>query len=502
MGLFLSGMVAFRYMPVAPIPRVDFPMITVSASLPGADPATIASSLATPLERRLGEIAGVSEMTSVSTLGGCSITLQFDLDRKIDAAAHDVQAAINAAANDLPVSLPNPPTYRKVNPADAPIMVLALTSDTLPQSEVFEFADEILGQKLNQIEGVSQATINGAEKFAVRVQVNLGALASAGVSLEDVRALLSQTNVNLPVGSFDNGQRSHTIVINDQMTDPAYYQQLILRQRDGTPIRLAAFGKAIEGVENNRLAGWSGTKRAVLVIIQKQAGANVIETVDRIRAELPQLERWMPAGMKMSILSDRTTTIRASVRDVEFSLLVSVALVLLVVFLFLRRFWPTFIANVTVPLTFSGTIGIMYLLHYSLDNLSLMAITISVGFVVDDAIVVIENIHRFIERGERPIQAALNGARQIGFTVVSMSISLIAAFIPLLFMGGLVGRLFHEFAVTVSLAILVSGVISLTRRRRCAPAFCARKRKLPRRVRSAVPANELTNGCWDITKQD
>ncbi len=470
MGLFLSGMVAFRYMPVAPIPRVDFPMITVSASLPGADPATIASSLATPLERRLGEIAGVSEMTSVSTLGGCSITLQFDLDRKIDAAAHDVQAAINAAANDLPVSLPNPPTYRKVNPADAPIMVLALTSDTLPQSEVFEFADEILGQKLNQIEGVSQATINGAEKFAVRVQVNLGALASAGVSLEDVRALLSQTNVNLPVGSFDNGQRSHTIVINDQMTDPAYYQQLILRQRDGTPIRLAAFGKAIEGVENNRLAGWSGTKRAVLVIIQKQAGANVIETVDRIRAELPQLERWMPAGMKMSILSDRTTTIRASVRDVEFSLLVSVALVLLVVFLFLRRFWPTFIANVTVPLTFSGTIGIMYLLHYSLDNLSLMAITISVGFVVDDAIVVIENIHRFIERGERPIQAALNGARQIGFTVVSMSISLIAAFIPLLFMGGLVGRLFHEFAVTVSLAILVSGVISLT----LTPTLCAR----------------------------
>ena len=470
LGLFLSGMLAFRFMPVAPLPRVDFPMISVSASLPGADPETVASSLATPLERHLGQIAGVNEMTSVSTLGGCSINLQFDLNRKIDAAAHDVQAAINAAATDLPINLPGPPTYRKVNPADAPIMIMALTSDRLPQSEVFEFADEILGQKLNQVEGVSQAMISGAEKSAVRVQMNPGALASANVSLEDVRSLLSQANVNLPTGSFAGAEVTHTIVINGQMMDPQLYQQLILTQRGNTPVRLDAFGKAVEGVENNRLAGWSGTNLAVLVIVFKQAGANVIDTVDRIRAALPQLERWMPVGIKLSILNDRTQTIRAAVHDVEVSLLVSIALVVMVIFLFLRRFWPTFIANITVPLALSGTVGIMYLMGYSLDNLSLMAITISVGFVVDDAIVVIENIHRYIEQGEHPMPAALNGARQIGFTVVSMSLSLMAVFIPLLFMGGLVGRLFHEFAVTVCLAIFVSGIISLT----LTPMLCSR----------------------------
>jgi hydrophobe/amphiphile efflux-1 (HAE1) family protein len=469
-GLLLSGIAAFRFMPVAAIPRVDYPVISVSASLPGADPATVASSLATPLERRLGQIAGVTEMTSVSTLGGCNISLQFELDRKIDAAAHDVQAAINASETDLPINLPNPPTYRKVNPADAPIMVLALTSKTLPQSEVFEFADEILGQKLNQVEGVSQATISGAEKSAVRVQVNPGALASADVSLEDVRSLLAQANVNLPSGSFDGALVSHTIVINGQMTEPQPYQQLILTQRGNVPVRLDAFGNAVEGVENDRLAGWSGTNRAVLVIIQKQAGANVIETVDRIRAALPQLERWMPAGIELNILSDRTLTIRASVHDVEFSLLVSIALVVMVIFLFLRRFWPTLIANITVPLALSGTVGVMYLLNYSLDNLSLMAITISVGFVVDDAIVVIENIYRYIERGEKPMPAAFNGSRQIGFTVVSMSLSLVSVFIPLIFMGGLVGRLFHEFAMTVGLAIFVSGVVSLT----LTPMLCSR----------------------------
>src|SRR5439155_1512261 len=325
LALFLSGVVAYRFMPVAAIPRVDYPVITVSASLPGADPATVASSLATPLERRLGQIAGVTEMTSVSTLGGCNVTVQFDLNRKVDDAAHDVQAAINAASTDLPINLPNPPTYRKVNPADAPIMVLALTSDTLPQSQIFEFADSILGQKLSQVDGVSQAFISGAEKSAVRVQVNPGALAAA----------------------------------------------------------------------------------------------NVIQTVDRIRGVLPQLERWMPAGAKIAVLSDRTTTIRSSVADVQISLLISIALVVMVIFLFLRRFWPTFIANVTVPLALSGTVAIMYLLRYSIDNLSLMAITISVGFVVDDAIVVIENIHRFIEQADAPMRAAFRGARQIGFTVVS-----------------------------------------------------------------------------------
>jgi len=457
-------------MPVAAIPRVDFPMITVSVSLPGADPATVASSLATPLERRLGQIAGVTEMTSVSTLGGANISLQFDLNRKVDDAAHDVQAAINAATADLPINLPNPPTYRKVNPADTPIMILALTSDTLPQTQLFEFGDSILGQKLSQVEGVSQALISGAEKSAVRVQVNPGALAAANVSLEDVRSTLSQVNVNLPLGSLESQGVTHSIVINGQLNDPAPYQQLILRQTNGTPVQLAAFGGAIEGVENNRLAGWSGTNRAVLVIVFKQAGANVIQTVDNIRATLPQLERWMPPAAHLSVLSDRTQTIRASVRDVGLSLGISIALVVMVIFLFLRRFWPTFIASVTVPLALSGTVAMMYLCDYSLDNLSLMALTISVGFVVDDAIVVIENCHRFIEAGDTPLQAALKGARQIGFTVVSMSLSLIAVFIPLLFMSGLIGRLFHEFAVTVSLAILVSGVVSLT----LTPMMCSR----------------------------
>jgi len=488
MGLLLSGVLAFRFMPVAPLPRVDFPMVSVSASLPGADPATVASSLATPLERHLGQIAGVNEMTSVSTLGGCSINLQFDLNRKIDAAAHDVQAAINAAGNDLPINLPSPPTYRKVNPADMPIMILALTSDKLPQTAVFEFADEILGQKLNQVEGVSQAIISGAEKSAVRVQMNPGALASANVNLEDVRSLLSQANVNLPLGSFDGAEVTHTIVINGQMIDPQPYQKLILTQRGNTPVRLDAFGKAVESVENTRLAGWSGTNLAVLVIIFKQADANVIDTVDRIRAALPQLERWMPTGMKLNILNDRTQTIRAAVHDVEVSLVVSIALVVMVIFLFLRRFWPTFIANITVPLALSGTVGIMYLLGYSLDNLSLMAITISVGFVVDDAIVVIENIHRFIEQGERPMPAAFSGARQIGFTVVSMSLSLIAVFIPLLFMGGLVGRLFHEFAVTVCLAIFVSGIISLT----LTPMLCSR---FLRAEADLPPPNKFSRAC-------
>ncbi len=469
-GLFLAGVVAYHFMPVAPIPRVDFPMISVFASLPGADPATVASSLAAPLERRLAQIAGVTELTSVSTLGGCSISIQFDLDRKVDGAARDVQAAINAAASDLPINLPGPPGYRKVNPADSPIMILAMRSETLPATQVFECADSIIGQRLSQVEGVSQAFISGADKTAIRVQLNPGALASTGLSLEDVRTLLSQANADLPKGSFDGEQQSHTLVSNDQLLDAKGYQDLILTQRRGVPVQLSTLGHAIESVENQRVAGWAGTNRSVLVIIFKQAGANVIETVDRIRAVLPQLEKWVPPAVKITELSDRTTTIRASVHDVQFSLLLSIALVVMVIFLFLRRFWPTFIASVTVPLALSGTFAIMYLCHYSIDNLSLMAVTISVGFVVDDAIVVIENIHRFIEMGETPMRAAFKGARQIGFTVISMSTSLIAVFIPLLFMGGLIGRLFHEFAVTVSVAILVSGVISLT----LTPMLCSR----------------------------
>ncbi len=469
-GLFLAGIVAYRFLPVAAIPRVDFPMISVSASLPGADPSTVASSLAAPLERRLSQISGVTEITSVSTLGGTSISIQFDLDRNIDGAARDVQAAITAAASELPINLPGPPTYRKVNPADAPIMIVAMTSDTLPPSQVFEYADQIIGQKLSQVAGVSQVAISGAEKSAVRVQVNPATLASTGLSLEDVRTFLGQVTVDQPKGSLDGEQTSYTLASNDQLIDAREFRPLILVQRHGVPIKLNALGKVIQSVENTRLAGWAGTKRAVLLIIFKEAGANVIDTVDRIKAQLPQLERWVPPAVKFQVLSDRTTTIRASVNDVQISLALSISLVVMVIFLFLRRFWPTFIASVTVPLALAGTFGIMYLLHYSVDNLSLMAITIAVGFVVDDAIVVIENVYRYIEQGQSSLEAALNGARQIGFTVISISTSLVAVFIPLLFMGGLIGRLFHEFAVTLSLAILVSGVVSLT----LTPMLCSR----------------------------
>ncbi|MDB6124105.1 MAG: Acriflavin resistance protein [Pedosphaera sp.] len=469
-GLFLLGIVAYKSLPVAPIPRVDFPMIQVSAGLPGADPATVASSLAAPLEKRLGQIAGVSEMTSVSTLGGASITIQFNLDRGVDSAARDVQAAINASASDLPINLPSLPTYRKVNPADAPIMILALTSATLKSTDVYESADTIIAQRLSQVEGVSQAFVSGAEKSAVRVQVNPAALASTGLSLEDVRTFLGQVNVDSPKGSIDGERTRHTIESNDQLLDAEAYQGLILTTKNKTSIKLSSLGKVFEGVENTRLAGWSGTNRAVLVIVFKQPDANVIETVDRIKAILPELQRWIPPSMKIQMVSDRTTTIRSSVKEVQFSLLLSISLVVMVIFLFLRRFWPTFIASVTVPLALAGTFGCMYLLNYSLDNLSLMAITISVGFVVDDAIVVIENVFRFIEQGDNTMHAALKGARQIGFTVVSMSLSLVAVFIPLLFMGGVIGRLFHEFAVTLSMAILVSGVISLT----LTPMLCSR----------------------------
>ncbi|MCX6897218.1 MAG: efflux RND transporter permease subunit [Verrucomicrobia bacterium] len=469
-GLFFLGMVAYRFLPVAAVPRVDIPNISVSASLPGADPTTVATSLAAPLERRLGQIAGVAELTSVSTLGGTSINIQFDLSRKVESAARDVQAAINAAANDLPINLPNPPTYRKVNPADTPIMVLAMVSDALPSVQVYEYADNIIAQRLSQVEGVSQVIVAGGEKSAVRVQMNPVALASAGLSLEDVRTLLGQVNADSPKGGLDGEHTFYTLNSNDQLKEAKGYQSLILTQKNGVPIKLSALGKAVEGTENARMAGWIGTQRAVLLIVFKQAGANVIETVDRVRAMLPQTEKWLPPSVKVLLISDRTQTIRASVNDVQFSLMLSISLVVMVIFLFLRRFWPTFIACVTVPLALTGTFACMYLLDYSVDNLSLMAVTISVGFVVDDAIVVIENVFRYIESGERTITAALKGARQIGFTVISMSTSLVAVFIPLLFMGGLIGRLLHEFAVTLSVAILVSGVISLT----LTPMMCSR----------------------------
>ncbi len=469
-GLFVLGMVAYRFLPVAAIPRVDIPNVNVSASLPGADPATVATSLIAPLERRLGQIAGVSEMTSVSTLDGGSVNVQFDLSRKVDDAARDVMAAINASANDLPINLPGPPTYRKVNPADTPIMILALVSDELPFSKVYECADNIFAQRLSQVEGVSQVLVAGGMQSAPRIQMDPMALASAGLSLEDVRTMLGQVNADSPKGGLDDGQSFYTINSNDQLKEAADYQPLILTQKKGVPIKINAMGKVVEGVINSRLAGWVGTQRAVLIIVFKQPDANVIETVDRVRSILPQTEKWLPPSVRILLVSDRTQTIRASVNDVQFSLILSISLVVMVIFLFLRRFWPTFIASVTVPLALTGTFACMYLLHYSVDNLSLMAVTISVGFVVDDAIVVIENVFRHIEAGERCMAAALQGARQIGFTVISMSTSLVAVFIPLLFMSGLIGRLLHEFAVTLSVAVLASGIISLT----LTPMMCSR----------------------------
>jgi hydrophobe/amphiphile efflux-1 (HAE1) family protein len=469
-GLFLAGIVAYHFLPVAPIPRVDFPMISVSASLPGADPATVASTVAAPLEKRLGQISGVSEITSVSTLGGAAITIQFNLDRNVDGAARDVQAAINASAGDLPINLPAPPTYRKVNPADSPVMILAMTSETLPTTQIYDYGDTIIAQRLSQVEGVSQVFISGAAKDAIRVQVDPAALASAGLSLEDVRSLLGQVNVDEPKGSVEGHGLSYTLDSNDQLLQAREYQRLVIAEKPKGPVRLSAMGRAIDGVENTLQAGWANTNQAVLVIIFKQADANVIETVDRIKKELPNVAQWLPPAIHLTSLSDRTRTIQASVKEVQFSLLLSIALVVLVIFLFLRRFWPTFIASITVPLALAATFAGMYFCHYSLDNLSLMALTISVGFVVDDAIVVIENIFRHIEHGDTAMTASLKGARQIGFTIISMTTSLVAVFIPLLFMGGLIGRLFHEFAVTLSMAVLVSGVLALT----LTPMMCSR----------------------------
>jgi len=469
-GLFMAGVVAWQFLPVAPIPRVDFPMITVSANLPGADPATVASTLAAPLERRLGQISGVSELTSVSTLGGTAISIQFNLDRSVDSAARDVQAAINAAAGDLPINLPAPPTYRKVNPADAPVMILAMTSDTLPANQIYDYGDTIIAQRLSQVEGVSQVFISGAAKDAIRVQVDPAALASANLSLEDVRAFLGQVNVDEPKGSLDDERFSYTLDSNDQLLEAKDYQNLVLAEKPKGPVKLSGVGGAIDGVENTLQAGWSGTNQAVLVIVFKQSDANVIETVQRIKKELPHLAEWVPPAIKITPISDRTRTIEASVHEVQISLFLSVALVVLVIFVFLRRFWPTFIASITVPLALTATSAGMYFCHYTIDNLSLMAITISVGFVVDDAIVVIENIYRHIEAGDTAFVASLKGAKQIGFTIISMTTSLVAVFIPLLFMGGLIGRLFHEFAVTLSIAVLASGVISLT----LTPMMCSR----------------------------
>jgi multidrug efflux pump len=469
-GLMLVGAVAYRFLPVAPLPQVDFPSINVSATYSGVDPETAATSLAAPLERRFANIAGVNEITSVSQLNGTRITLQFDLSRDINGAARDVQAAINAASSELPPGLPSPPTYRKANPNDLPVLILALTSDSVPLSVIYNQAVELLVPALSQVPGVSEVDVGGGARTAVRIQVDPAALASMGLSIDNVRAVLQSQNKDSPKGAIDGNQISFTVNANDQLFNADQYKNLIIGEKNGVPIPLSAVGRAIDATEDRLQAAWFNSKRAVVLFVRKQADANVIETVDRMKAILPQLERWLPPAIHLDIQSDRTITIRASVADVQTSLLISVGLVVVVCFVFLRRVSTTFIACVTVPLALAGTFAVMYLLKFSLDNISLMALTISVGFVVDDAIVVIENIVRHLEQGLTPLEATLAGARQIGFTVLSISISLVAVFIPLLFMGGIIGRQFHEFAVTLSVAILVSAVVSLT----LTPMLCSR----------------------------
>ncbi|WP_305806666.1 efflux RND transporter permease subunit, partial [Stenotrophomonas sp. YIM B06876] len=481
LALLLVGVATYPLLPIAPLPQVDFPTLQVSASLPGASPETMASNVAQPLERNFALIAGLAQMTSVSGIGSTQITLQFDLNRNIDGAALDVQAAINASSGQLPANLPSPPTFRKVNPADSPIMLLTVQSQTLPLTQVNDYADNILAQQISQISGVGLVSIGGAQKPAVRVQVDPGKLAALGMGLEDVRGVIATVSVNQPKGTLDGPAQSFTVYTNDQLLSAAPWNDVVLAYKNGAPVRVRDIGVAVDAAENNKVAAWayagaaaqgSGihNARAILLVIFKQPGANVIDTVDKIKAALPRLRAAIPPTVEVHTLVDRTQTIRASVHDVEFTLLLTIALVVLVIFLFLRNVAATLIPSVTVPLALLGTTAIMYLVGFSLDNLSLMALTISVGFVVDDAIVMLENIYRHIEAGMAPMEAATQGAGEIGFTIISISVSLVAVFIPLLLMGGIVGRLFREFAITVTLAIAVSVLISLT----LTPMLCSR----------------------------
>ena len=469
-GILIAGFVAYRQLPVSALPQVDYPTIQILTFYPGASPDVMASSVTSPLERQFGQIPGLNQMTSTSSFGSSIITLQFALDLNIDVAEQEVQAAINAASNLLPRDLPNPPIYSKVNPADAPILTLALTSPTLPLSAVEDLADTTLAQKISQLPGVGLVSISGGQRPAVRIQANPTALASYGLSMEDLRVSLSQANVDQAKGNFDGPRQAYTIGANDQILSSAGYRPLIIAYRNGAPVRLTDVATVLDGAENVKQAAWSGEQPAVILNIQRQPGANIIGVVDRVKKLLPQLQASLPASVQVTPLTDRTTTIRASVEDVQFTLVLTVALVVLVIFLFLRSISATVIPSVAVPLSIVGTFGVMYLLGYSLNNLSLMALTISTGFVVDDAIVMIENISRYIEMGESPLQAALKGSEQIGFTILSLTVSLIAVLIPLLFMGDIVGRLFREFAVTLAVTILVSAVVSLT----LTPMMCAK----------------------------
>ena len=468
-GVLLMGLLGYFLLPVAALPSVDFPTIQVTAEYPGASPEVMASSVTTPLERQLGQISGLALMTSISSFGNSSITLQFNLDRDIDAAAQDVQSAMNGAGGVLP-RMPNPATYSKVNPADPPILTLAITSETIPLEKVNDLADTVLAQKLSEVSGVGLVTIEGNQKPAVRVRVNPAVLAGLRLGFEDVRNALTQNNVNAPKGIFDGPRQSYSIGANDQIRSASDYAEVIVAYRNGSPVRLRDIGQVVDNVENIRLAAWVGHKPAVILDIQRQPGANIIETADRVKALLPRLRASLPSSVNVAILGDRTETIRSSVKDVQQTLLLTVALVVMVIFVFLRKFWATVIPSVALPLAVIGTFGVMKLIGFTLDNLSLMALTISTGFVVDDAIVMIENIVRFVEAGERPLQAALKGAKQIGFTVVSLSFSLVAVFIPLIFMTGIVGWLFREFAITLSIAVAVSAIVSLT----LTPMMCSR----------------------------
>jgi len=461
-GILFIGLVSYPLLPVAPLPQVDFPTIQVSASLPGGSPETMAASVAQPLERQLAQIPGISQMTSTSSLGSTSVTIQFDLNRNIDGAANDVQGAINAASGQLPKNLPTPPTYRKVNPADAPVMLLSATSDTLPLVQVSDAIDVDLGQQISQISGVAQVFIGGQQKPAIRIQIDPAKLVAKGLSLEDIRNQIALTTTDSPKGNIDGQQRAYTIYANDQLLDPEAWNNVIIAYRNGAPLRIRDIGKAVSGPEDMKQAAWADGKRGVFLVIFKQPGANVIDTVDKIKAQLPRLIAAIPPAIKIKIISDRTLTIRAAVDDVQLTLAITIMLVIMVIFIFLRSAWATIIPSVTVPLALLGACSLMWAFGYTLDNLSLMALTIAVGFVVDDAIVMLENISRYIEQGEKPMAAAFRGASEIGFTIVSISISLVAVLIPLLLMGGIIGRLFREFAVTLSMAIFVSLIVSLT----------------------------------------
>ncbi len=469
-AILLAGIVAYKQLSVSALPEVDYPTIQVVTFCPGASPDVMASAITAPLERQFGQVPGLNQMTSTSSDGSSVITLQFSLDLNIDVAEQEVQASINAAQTFLPLDLPNPPIYSKINPADTPILTLALTSKAIPLSEVEDMADTRLALKISQLAGVGLVSISGGQKPAVRIQANPTALSSYGINLEDLRTTLQQTSINQAKGNFDGPQQSYQIDANDQLLTSKDYQSVVVAYHNGAPVMLSDVARVIDDAENVKQAAWMNNVPAVIVNIQRQPGANIIQVVDHIKMLLPQLKTTLPSSIQVSILTDRTTTIRASVKDVEFSLMLTVVLVVMVMFLFLRNVSATIIPSVAVPLSLVGTFAVMYLLGYSLNNLTLMALTISPGFVVDDAIVMIENIVRYIEEGEKPLQAALKGAEQIGFTILSLTVSLLAVLIPLLFMRDIVGRLFREFAITLGVTILISAVVSLT----LTPMMCAK----------------------------